>query len=377
MSAFVVQGGRPLKGKIRPTGNKNAALPMVCAALLTDETVVIENVPAIRDVITLLELIDALGASVEWDGTNTVRITGAGATRTELPRELAERIRGSILLAGPMLARHGRVLLPPPGGDVIGRRRIDTHILALTALVTWSLAAGGTLEDRPRYQKVLCFDPFPFPNPDPETRSLIRDRAERIEQHRTEAMERDDTVTITGMYNVVEALRAGRELTAREQAIHRVAACGTLRDLHDELDALVARSYGWKWPLDRDEILARLVALHATRVAEEAAGVVGWLRPDFQLPRFWTETEPAELELRDDEEAEPVTRSIPWPSSTIEQIAALQALLANGACSVQEAARHFTGARRDIVARHLETLSIMGELRLGPDGTYHAVSAAP
>src|SRR5690606_36121735 len=193
MSAFVVQGGRPLKGKIRPTGNKNAALPMVCAALLTDETVVIENVPAIRDVITLLELIDALGASVEWDGTNTVRITGAGATRTELPRELAERIRGSILLAGPMLARHGRVRLPPPGGDVIGRRRIDTHILALTALVTWSLAAGGTLEDRPRYQKVLCFDPFPFPNPDPETRSLIRDRAERIEQHRTEAMERDDT----------------------------------------------------------------------------------------------------------------------------------------------------------------------------------------
>jgi hypothetical protein len=249
-------------------------------------------------------------------------------------------------------------------------------VLSSSVHVMWSLAAGGTLEDRPRYQKALCFDPFPFPEADSETRSRIRDCAERIERHRTEAMERNDTVTMTGMYNVVESLRAGVALSAREQEIHRVAACGTLRDLHDELDALVARAYGWEWPLDRDEILARLVGLHATRVAEEAAGVVRWLRPDFQRPRFGTETEPVELELRDDEEAEPVVRPIPWPSSTIEQIGSLQVLLANGACSVQEAARHFTGARRDIVARHLETLALMGEARLGPDGAYHPVNAA-
>lgn len=250
-------------------------------------------------------------------------------------------------------------------------------VLSSSIHVAWSLVAGGTLEDRPRYQKALCFDPFPFPEPDPETRSLIRDCAERIEQHRTEAMERDDSVTITGMYNVVEALRAGRELSAREQAIHRVAACGTLRDLHDELDSLVARAYGWEWPLDRDEILARLVALHATRVAEEEAGVVRWLRPEFQGPRFGIETDAVEPDLPEEAEEEPIAQSIPWPASTIEQIAALQTLLAKGACSVEEAAGRFTGGRRAIIARHLETLSLMGEVRLGPDGAYHAVSAAP
>jgi hypothetical protein len=251
-------------------------------------------------------------------------------------------------------------------------------VLSSTIHVAWALAAGGRLGvgNDPRYQKALCFDPFPLPEGDPEARSHIRDVAERIERHRVQAMERDEVVTTTGMYNVVEALRAGVELTPKEQEIHRVAACGTLRDLHDELDALVAEAYGWEWPLEGDEILARLVALHATRIAEEAAGVIRWLRPDFQRLHFGSEREAAELEFEKQGEPEAVVRTTAWPSSTIEQIRALQALLASGACTVEEAARHFTGARRDIVARHLETLALMGEARLGPDGAYHVLNAA-
>jgi UDP-N-acetylglucosamine 1-carboxyvinyltransferase len=134
MPKFVVQGGRPLCGTIRPAGNKNAALPIVAACLLTDEEVILENVPEIRDVNTLLDLINTLGANTEWIAPNTVRVHARQINASELDAEAAARIRASILLAGPMLARVGRMVLPPPGGDVIGRRRVDTHFLALAKL---------------------------------------------------------------------------------------------------------------------------------------------------------------------------------------------------------------------------------------------------
>ncbi len=134
MPKFVVEGGRPLKGTIRPAGNKNAALPILAATLLTDEEVLLENVPDIKDVRTLLELLVQLGAEVQWIGPNCVRVHAAGVEASEISPEMAARIRASILLAGPMLARVGRMVLPPPGGDVIGRRRVDTHFLALSRL---------------------------------------------------------------------------------------------------------------------------------------------------------------------------------------------------------------------------------------------------
>jgi UDP-N-acetylglucosamine 1-carboxyvinyltransferase len=134
MPKFVVEGGRPLNGTIRPAGNKNAALPIIAATLLTDEDVVLENVPNIRDVRTLLELVGVLGAEVEWLDDNRVRVRAAEVGVNELDAAMAARIRASILLAGPMLARVGRMMLPPPGGDVIGRRRVDTHFLALSKL---------------------------------------------------------------------------------------------------------------------------------------------------------------------------------------------------------------------------------------------------
>jgi UDP-N-acetylglucosamine 1-carboxyvinyltransferase len=134
VEAFLIEGGRPLSGTIRPAGNKNAALPVIAAALLTDEPVVLDNIPNIRDVRTLLELLVRLGAEVEWLAPNRVRIHAREVRASALEPELAARIRASILLAGPMLARVGRMVLPPPGGDVIGRRRVDTHFLALSRL---------------------------------------------------------------------------------------------------------------------------------------------------------------------------------------------------------------------------------------------------
>src|SRR6266511_2997347 len=132
--SFRVTGGRPLSGTIRPAGNKNAALPILAATLLADGPCRIDNVPRIRDVETLLALLQHVGAAVQWPGTNTVEVDTRGAEPKSLDPALSKEIRASILLAGPMLARFGRVTLPPPGGDVIGRRRVDTHFLALEQL---------------------------------------------------------------------------------------------------------------------------------------------------------------------------------------------------------------------------------------------------
>jgi len=132
--SFFVTGGRALKGTIRPAGNKNAALPILAATLLADGPCPIENVPHIRDVETMLALLEHLGARVTWDGPNAVTVDASKAEPKALDPKLSSKIRASILLAGPMLARFGRVSLPPPGGDVIGRRRVDTHFLALERL---------------------------------------------------------------------------------------------------------------------------------------------------------------------------------------------------------------------------------------------------
>ena len=132
--SFVIEGGRPLTGRVRAAGNKNGALPILAACLLTDEPVVLENVPRIRDVEVMLEVIAALGADADWIGANAVRVHAADLASVEIDDGLGRQIRTSILLAGPLLARCGRVVVPPPGGDVIGRRRIDTHVHALSAL---------------------------------------------------------------------------------------------------------------------------------------------------------------------------------------------------------------------------------------------------
>ncbi len=143
MTTFLVEGGHRLHGTIRPAGNKNAALPCLAATVLTGEPVTLQNVPHIRDVETFLDIISSLGADARWVGTNEVLVDAGGVQVDAVDRERAERIRASLLLAGPLLARFGQVQLPPPGGDVIGRRRMDTHFLAFEALGAEVTLNGG------------------------------------------------------------------------------------------------------------------------------------------------------------------------------------------------------------------------------------------
>jgi UDP-N-acetylglucosamine 1-carboxyvinyltransferase len=140
---FLVRGGQSLRGSIRPAGNKNAALPILASTVLADGPMDLDNIPRIRDVETMLALLVDLGASAEWTGPNLVRVDARGVRPKPLDPKLCARIRASILLAGPLLARFGTVTLPPPGGDVIGRRRVDTHFLALE-----QLGASVTVGDR-------------------------------------------------------------------------------------------------------------------------------------------------------------------------------------------------------------------------------------
>jgi len=204
--------------------------------------------------------------------------------------------------------------------------------------------------------------------------------AEALDQHRKDAIDRDERVTMTGMYNVVEKLRSGEKLTEKERAIHEIAACGVLKDIHDELDQLVAQAYGWTWPMEREEVLERLVALHDERVEEEKRGIIRWLRPEYQVPRFGgaaaaAQAEPA-LELPPEQAAEPPVAEAPrpWPAGAIEQIGAAKAGVTGSPATPAEVAAAFAGAPVALVTRHLDTLVMVGEVRKLPDGRYEAVA---
>lgn len=249
-------------------------------------------------------------------------------------------------------------------------------VLSSRIHTTWALAAGGRLGvgNDPVYVKSACFDAFPFPDPPAAMRREIATAAERLDTHRRVAIAHDPSVTMTMMYNVVEKLRAGALLTAKERAVHDAAACSLLRDLHDELDRLVAQAYGWSWPESSAVVLERLVALHGERVAEERAGRVRWIRPDYQRPRFGAGEdafgETPRLGLVDSPAAPAAASTVTWPADAIGQITLLRALAGTAPVTVDAAVRHFTGARRDIVTRHLETLALLGEVVRDDTGRY-------
>ena len=134
LDSFTIEGGIPLRGEVTPSGNKNAALPLMCASLLTDEPVILHNMPEIRDIIAMRKLIESLGVTFEELTPHTWKIHAKEVRPSDLDPDLCRNVRASILLAGPMCNRCGGLILPPPGGDVIGRRRVDTHILALLKL---------------------------------------------------------------------------------------------------------------------------------------------------------------------------------------------------------------------------------------------------
>jgi UDP-N-acetylglucosamine 1-carboxyvinyltransferase len=156
MEKFAIEGGVPLSGTMVPAGNKNGALPILASAVLTEDEVVVGNVPRIRDVDAMLSILEAIGVRVSWRGPNVLALCaadvheGAGVHEVELDTELAEQIRASFLLAGPLLARFGGAVMPPPGGDVIGRRRLDPHLDAFRAMGATADCARDIVLSAPR-----------------------------------------------------------------------------------------------------------------------------------------------------------------------------------------------------------------------------------
>ncbi len=173
-------------------------------------------------------------------------------------------------------------------------------ILSSRIHTTWALFAGGTLEDRPRYSKSRCFDPFPFPAADEAQKQAIRAPAEELDALRKTVLDAHEHLTLTKLYNVLEEVKAGTapaDLSPVSRRIYDDGLVGVLAELHDRIDRAVCDAYGWPANLTVQEILGRLVALNAQRAKEEAIGKVLWLRPDYQIPRLGTLQELAELDL--------------------------------------------------------------------------------
>lgn len=206
-------------------------------------------------------------------------------------------------------------------------------VLSSHVHVIWSLMLGGTLEDRPRYNKSLCFDPFPFPLCNNAVKMRIRTVAEELDSFRKARQEEHPDLTLTQMYNVLEKLKVGAVLDAGEERIKDEGLILILRELHEKLDALVFEAYGWPKDLPNEEILARLVALNVERAAEEKRGIVHWLRPDYQIPRFGRGTDKqAVAEAGTQHIAELIVlekeQKRPFPTSAIEQAAEVFSALA-------------------------------------------------
>jgi hypothetical protein len=276
------------------------------------------------------------------------------AALTNLPRYIAtvetSKHRVFVFVQDEMLPEHRLIVFALDDAIWLGAMSSAIH-------QTWALSAGGTLEDRPVYNKSRCFDPFPFPAATDEQQSRIRILAEQLDAHRKRQQAAHPDLTLTGMYNVLEKLRSDEALTAKERAIHEHGLVSVLRQLHDDLDAAVLDAYGWfdLLPLLRvahgndspaegssredakhafdEAILERLVALNAERAAEEARGLVRWLRPEFQSPQAGAKPEQSEIETAQtpDETLAPTTivaKPSPWPKETVEQVRAVADLLA-------------------------------------------------
>jgi hypothetical protein len=244
-------------------------------------------------------------------------------------------------------------------------------ILSSRVHVTWALAAGGTLEDRPRYNKTRCFDPFPFPSCSDEVRARIRELGEALDTHRRQQQRLHPTLTITQMYNVLEQLREGSTLDERDLVIHGQGLVAILKQIHDELDAAVLAAYGWPTTIQGDEILARLVTLNAERIEEERKGLIRWLRPEYQRP---AEGVAAAFGKEYGAVASAATKQakLVWPKTIPEQARAIRQTLSsqNGAVTSKQLARNFSRANVDRVEELLQTLVSLGQARETEKGRY-------
>jgi hypothetical protein len=271
-------------------------------------------------------------------------------------------------------------------------------ILSSRADVAWALAAGGRLGigNDPRYNKTRCFESFPFPDPDEATRQRIRDLAEELDAHRKRQQTEHPSLTLTGMYNALDRLRAAEELTNKEREAYDQGLVAVLADLHDRLDEAVLAAYGWgdlapalvgkpggttpRTDLDpeqaeaEEELLRRLVALNAERAEEEKQGHIRWLRPEYQNPEGRTPTQAEMVAEQAEKVATTQTKKYPWPKTLPEQIQAVRAVLetANTPLEPEVVARQFQRAQRKKVAELLDTLETLGQAQQTESGEYRA-----
>jgi hypothetical protein len=245
-------------------------------------------------------------------------------------------------------------------------------VLSSRVHVNWALKAGGTLEDRPRYNKSVCFDPFPFPDATENQKAHLRSLGEQLDAHRKAQQATHPKLTLTAMYNVLEKLRAGERIEGKDKEIYNQGLVGILRDLHDQIDAAVADAYGWPADLSDDDILHRLVDLNRTRAAEEARGLIRWLRPEYQNPAGIVTKAKDEQGAMDLGPNEAVAKD-PWPKSLPEQIAAVRAALSDmGEATPEQVARRFIRARAGTVQPLLESLTALGQARIVEGGRFAA-----
>jgi hypothetical protein len=251
-------------------------------------------------------------------------------------------------------------------------------ILSSRQHVVWALRFGGRLEDRPRYQNGPCFDPFPFPADVSEAlRARIRAKAEALDAVRKRVLAEHTDLTLTKLYNVLEALDEGRALTAAERDIHDRGLVTLIRQHHDVIDEGVADAYGWgdehrAGTLNEETILARLVALNKERAAEEARGLVRYLRPEFQDPGYRAPVATT-FDLGEAAVAS-ISNLIPWPATLPEQVGAVQSILAAAPAPLgaSDIARSFKGKRAATVRPVLDALAGLGMARRLNDGRYAA-----
>ena len=295
---------------------------------------------------------------------------GMRAAINDLPRYIATAITAKHrifqFLPSEILPDDALLVIAADDAFVLG-------ILSSSLHARWALATGSTLEDRPRYLKSACFEPFPFPVATEDQQRGIRELAETLDAHRKRQQAQHPALTLTDLYNVVEKLRAGQALTAKEQAIKEQGLASVVLRLHQQLDQAVAEAYGWPADLSDPELLARLAQLNQQRAAEEAAGSVRYLRLGYQAPG---QQAPLALATTTAATAPTAATAQPWPAELAQQMLAVRAIVqqatGEGLSSAQVASR-FRRTKPEKVKPLLDMLAIMAQVRhIESQGTYAA-----
>jgi hypothetical protein len=251
-------------------------------------------------------------------------------------------------------------------------------VLSSRAHVLWTLASGGTLEDRPRYSKSKCFDPFPFPDASEQLRHQIRNLSDELDQIRRRVLSEDSKTTLTGLYNVIQKLRANERLTIEEERLKSNSLARIIKDLHDQIDALVLRAYGWSPELSDDDIIDRLVRLNTARAAEERGGLTRWVRPEYQVDKFGVLMGRADR-LHSISAAAGRTTPQPFPTEPKVQAAKILQLLRRSEhpLSVDEIATSFKAGKQHAsdVREILSSLNRLGEARSYDQGRTFSATA--